>query len=286
MAPADVHEKVREILAHTRPLPPGADSPVLHFAATGKEIISALAYVGRKAVSSGSIPAAATRHLGRLRQMALVSLVENLERFIKELAAECVDVLAPITADDRFDTFRMTGSAIAGHFGTDTLGRALCESGVWLDCKSINDRFRDLLSDPFTSTPPLQPFHLFPMQPQVERARYDTLQLVWQLRHTVVHNVGVITQSDAVKLRVLSRTRVEPLRVLVPTDQDLEYLLRFVDMTATETNRRVAERLAELLTRIHAADPLLIDPTERAGHLTRKFRVSVTVAGVNQLPPP
>jgi hypothetical protein len=228
----------------------------------------------------------ADKHLGRLRQMALVSLVENLERLVKELAAECVDVLATVTADDRFDTFTVKGSSIAGHFGADTLGRALCEAGTWLDCETINRRFRELLADPSPIPPVPQAFHLFPQQPQDEKTRYDTLQLVWQLRHTVVHNVGVITQSDAVKLRVLAKGPVEPLRVLAPTRDDLNYLIRFVDETGARANRRVGARLAEVLTRIHAGDPNLFDPAERGRYLASKFRTPVTVAGVRSTPPP
>jgi hypothetical protein len=286
MPPVNIHQSVRDILSHGAPLPAGANSPILHFELTTGDVERTLAYFERKTELSPSHSGIAGRHLGRLRQMALVSLIETLERFLKELASECIDVLAPLTADDRLDTFRVSGGAIAGHFGADTLGRALCESGTWLDCKSINDRFRDMLSDPSSSPPLLPPFQLFRQQPADERERYDTLQLVWQLRHTVVHNVGVVTQSDAVRLRVLSKQPVDPLRVIAPTRDDIRYLLRFLDETAVRCNARVAERLAEVLTRIHANDPTLFDPGERAGHLATQFRQTVTVAESTVSPPP
>ena len=285
MPPVNLHQRVRDILAHGTTLPDAARCPILHFDLTTSDIWNTLKYFERKTQESPSQPIVASHHLGRLRQMALVSLIETLERLLKELAAECIDVLAPLTADDRFDVFRMKGIAIAGHYGTDTLGRALCEADTWLDCKTINDRFRDLLSDPFSLSPLLPSFHLFRQQPPDERERFDTLQLVWQLRHTVVHNVGVITQSDAVRLRVLSKKQVNPL-VIIPTKDDVRYLREFLMETAERCNQRVAERLAEVLTRIHSTDPTLFDTNERARHLANQFRHAVTVAGSTASPPP
>ena len=286
MPTVNLHQKVRDILSHLAPLPIGADSPIQHFSLTSGDIERTLDYLERKTKLSPSSPAIADRHLGRLRQMALVSLIENLERFLKELAAECIDVIAPLTVDDRLDAFRVDGSAIAGHFGTDTLGRALCEAGTWLDCKTVNDRFRNLLSDASPTLPILPNFILFPQQPADERARRDTLELVWQLRHTVVHNVGVITQSDAVKLRVLSKRTIESLQILMLIRTDIQYLNRFLDETAQWCNLRVGARLAEILTRIHGEDSTIFDPAERAAHLAMRFQTRVTVAGITRSPTP
>lgn len=103
-------------------------------------------------------PAAVRRHLARLHGMILVNLVETFERYLKEVAAACVDHLARYVLDDRFNAFRIQGSALAAHFGTDTLGRSLCESATWLDCDEVNERFRRLLSRRFESGD----FFLFP----------------------------------------------------------------------------------------------------------------------------
>jgi hypothetical protein len=51
-----------------------------------------------------------------------------------------VDHLARYVLDDRFNAFKVQGSALAAHFDTDTLGRSLCESATWLDCDEINDQ--------------------------------------------------------------------------------------------------------------------------------------------------
>jgi hypothetical protein len=100
------------------------------------------------------------------------------------------------------------------------------------------------------------------------------------LRHTIVHNVGVVTQSDAIKLRLLVRAPVAQMQVLAPTQDDIRYLKRFLDETAERSNRRIGERLAELLTAIHAMDPGLFAPQEMADGITRIFGFVCTVAGV------
>ena len=218
--------------------------------------------------------------------MILVNLVETFERYLKEVAAACVDSLARYVLDDRFNAFHVRGSALAAHFGTETLGRSLCESATWLDCEEINDRFRKLLSDPFQKD---GRFHLFPRQnqdPASERWRLETLSIVWQLRHTVVHNVGVITQSDAIKLRLLVRAAVPSMQVLSPTHDDLRYLKRFLQETAEVANRRIGTRLAELLSTIHAGNPALFVPQEMADRITQAFGFVLNVAGTPGLLPP
>jgi hypothetical protein len=126
-------------------------------------------------------------------------------------------------------------------------------------------------------------FYLFPkagQQPAAEQWRYETLSIVWQIRHSVVHNVGVITRSDAIKLRLLTKQAVESPRTLAPTRDDLRYLKRFLDETAERCNRRVGDRLAELLTTIHADDPGLFDPRTVANEISRSFGTALEVGGV------
>ncbi len=67
-----------------------------------------------------------------------------------------------------------------------------------------------------------------------------------------MQNVGVVTRSDAIKLRLLVRAPVTPLRVRAPTRDDLRYLKRFLDETAERSNARIGQRLADLLTTLHA----------------------------------
>ncbi len=280
--PINLNQKVREILGHVDPLPPEADTPLAHFNRSGTDLWNLLLYVERNFGQLSLQAAAVRRHMSRLHGMILVNLVETFERFLKETGAACVNHLARFVLDDRFNAFKVQGSSLAAHFDSETLGRSLCESATWLDCDEVNDRFRRLLADPFENGT----FLVFPKQPAVERARYETLSIIWQLRHTIVHNVGVITQSDAIKFRLLVRAAVPSLQVLSPTRDDIRYLKCFLDETAERSNQRIGERLADLLTAIHGSDPGLFVAQETADALSRTFGFVLTVAGaVGTLPP-
>jgi hypothetical protein len=283
--PIDLARKMKEILHHVQPLPDEAKAPILHYGRTGTDMWASLAYIEDALGGGNRYQAVVDRHLGRLYGMALVNLVETFERFLKEVAAECVDCLAAFVVDDRFNVFKIQGSGLAAHFRTGTLGKSLCETGTWLDCKEINDRFRDLLSDPF------QPgnFYLFPQRgqkPETEHWRYQSMSLLWQIRHTAVHNVGVITQSDAVKLGLWAKEQVSAPNVLAPTRSDLNYLKRFLDETAELCNQRIGDRLAELLTMLHTQSPFLFTPQEIADRVAAIFRRPLQVAGATGVVPP
>jgi len=280
----DLNQRIKYILTHVETLDGRAKYPLPHYKQSGAETWNNLAYVER---SFGQLTtlykAVLQRHLTRLNAMLLVSIIENFERFLKEIAAACVNHLAHFVLDDRFNEFKIQGSALAVHFGTETLGESLCESSTWLDCGEINDRFRKLLADLFEPGT----FYLFPkkgqQQPVEEQWRYETLSIVWQIRHSVVHNVGVITQSDAIKLRLLTKQQIESPRILAPTRDDLKCLKRFLDETAEICNRRVGERLAQLLTSIHTSNPGLFNPQYAPTRISRTFETALAVPGVTGL---
>jgi hypothetical protein len=164
------------------------------------------------------------------------------------------------------------GSSLAAHFAGSSPGKALCESGTWLDCQGINDRFKGYLRHP---TDAQSIFHVF--APNSDTFRI--MNLIWQLRHTIVHNVGVITRSDAARLRLLAKKKLASPRILLPTSDDLRFLQAYLDNQAKEINKRAGERLAVVLTAVHASDPTLFAPQEEADAISRKFGFSPTVAG-------
>lgn len=288
--PLDLERKIKDILQHVGNLPVEADSPLAHYDRTSSDHSNLLTYMEKViAMAAGRLYATATqRHLERLHGMMLVNLIECFERFLKEIAAACVDQLAPFVLDDRFDAFPVRGSAVASYFGTASVGRALCESSTWLDCPEVNGRFRKLLAMPFNESG--QTFDLFPtgnQQPPAERWRTPVLSLVWQLRHTLVHNVGVITKSDAIKLRLLAKEPIQGPQVILPTKNDVRYLKRFLDETAKTCNLRIGQRLAEVLTNVHVTNPSLFDATVMANALSCTFAEPLVVDGITGvLPPP
>jgi hypothetical protein len=283
-SPVDYATRIKALLQSVQLLPDDAKAPILHYRRAVADVWGSLAYVDRLVAERDRYQAVVDRHLGRLRGMALVNLVEAFERFLKEVAAECVDRLSDLVMDDRFNEFPVQGATLASHFGSGSAGKALCESSIWLNCKDINDRFRKLLSDP------LQPgtFYLFPrdnQQPADQTWPHELVSLIWQIRHTSVHNVGVITRADAIKLRVLSKTKVDAPRVLVPTRIDLQWLKAFLDDTVEVSNRRIGEKLAELLTTIHTDSNGPFAPQAMADLLAAGFRLPVVVAGATGVVP-
>lgn len=277
---------IKRIPTQVEPLDEEADVPIRHYRRLANDAFSLLAYVDRNLARAGkTYEAPRERHRRHLCRLVLVDLVEAFERFLKELAAVCVDHVSPLVADSRFDIFPVPKSvALAQHFAARTWGRALCESATWLDCGDANDRFRRILADPFTKGD----FYVFPMskgqQPAALAGRHELVTLVFQLRNAAVHNAGVITESDAAKLRVLSRGPVEAPRLLVPSRLDVYSVKLYLDETAKLINAEVATRLAMLLeTKLRAAD-LGYDVPAQAKRLAVAFNQPITMGAVTATP--
>lgn len=287
--PLDLARKIKDILGHVGELPAEANAPLPHYERTATDLQNSLMYIDNafEIAAHRLYNTVKKRHRERLRGVFLVNFIECFERFLKEVAAACVDHLAPYVLDDRFDAFPVHGSSVAAYLGTGSVGRALCESSTWLDCSEVNKRFRNLMKAPFGEGGAA--FDLFPVpkqHPVEEQWRTPLLNLIWQLRHTMVHNVGIITKSDAIKLRLLSHEQVEGHKVVLPTKDDVGYLKRFLDETATSCNRRIGVRLAELLTSLHVAQPTLFNSTEVANAISSTFCQSLVVDGVTGAVPP
>jgi hypothetical protein len=172
---------------------------------------------------------------------------------------------------------------IAAHFNEQTLGKALCESDTWLSTSDINTRFSRLLADPFG-----QPtYRLFPELNQTtntDQWRRQCLDILWQLRHSIVHNAGVLTRSDAAKLRLLTKATVESPRVLEITNGDVWYVKLFLDDLVAWVNAKIALRLSEVMTTLHQGDAALFQPAVTAQELAQTLREPVTIAGSQAVP--
>jgi hypothetical protein len=105
------------------------------------------------------------------------------------------------------------------------------------------------------------------------------LALLWQIRHTITHNSGVLTESDAAKLRLLVKVPVAAGVVLTPTKEDIRYMKRFLVEAAQQTNGRIGRRLAQLLTEILDGDATLFDAQDKANTISRQFGIALTVKG-------
>jgi len=281
--PIDLHQKVRDLLTHVGPPPQESDRPLDHFEHSANETLALIKYIDDHLPVGTMYPAVYERHMSHLRRMALGSLIQAFERFVKEIAIACVDSLVEFVNDDRFDEFKLTGGALAIQFALDkSIGKAMCESETWLSNKSINERFKKLLKSPFAEHGWENLFPLRNQPPQGERERASTLAILWQVRHNIAHNVGFLTGSDSGKLRLLleGKGMVEAEKILRPTISDLRYVKRFLLDAATSTNSRVGNRLAALLSEIYADNATLFVPQEVADSASKRFGYPVTVAGV------
>jgi hypothetical protein len=269
--PIDLPTKIVAILDHVGDMPPEAEVPIRHYVLSSNAAVNMRGYIMQKVKDTAHYPAVRDKHFVALNNMVLVNLIQSFERFIKDLAAVCVDHLFDRTIDGRFDEPQVRGSSLAAHFAGSSPGKALCESGTWLDCGGINERFKNYLRHPTNATV----FHVFAPNSDTFRV----MNLIWQLRHTIVHNVGVITRSDAAKLRLLAKKKLSSPRILLPTSGDLRFLQTYLERQAEDINKRAGERLAEVLTVVHASDPTLFVPQEEADAISKKFRLPLTVAG-------
>ena len=265
---------VKSIPQHTSALPPEASVPIRHYVRLANDAWNLLVYIERNLRGATVYGASLNRHMRNLRVMVSLTLVEALERFLKELAAACIDQVGTIILDDRLDRFTGKGSNLAWHFtNTGSLGSVLCESLTWCDCKDANDRFHDILSDPYQQGT----FYVFPkdqQQPAALRGKYELMSIIWQLRHSIAHNGGVITASDAYKLRMLSQATVVGNRRFDPTKGDVWYVKLFLDETVENINREVGTRLAIVTYNRSHGRPFLFDAGDKAaspgGSLCRK----------------
>jgi hypothetical protein len=213
--PINLNQMVRELLTHVDSLPSDLDAPIRTFEERINACLNLIKYIDDHISTQSVYAAVYDRHMSLLRRMVLVSMVEAFERFIKETAIVCVDSIASHTLDDRFDKFSPTGGSLAAQFGAGSVGKAMCESDTWLSNQAINERFRYMLKPHFGD-----PWEfLFPNEKQnpiLERERANTLAILWQLRHNITHNTGVLTDSDARRLSLMVKSRVARGNVLSP----------------------------------------------------------------------
>ena len=265
----DFDLRIKRIPTHVTDLPVEAEVPRLHYERSVNDSWAMVTYFGRNLGRINVRPEASERHLHRLHNMVLLSFVEAFERFLKEIAAACIDQVGRLVLDDRLDVFNLKGDVFAAHFQAGTMGKSLCESSTWLDCDQINRRFRKILAGPFVEGT-YQPF------PQKSNRR-RLVEIVLQLRHSIVHNASVITESDALKFRLLTRASVVGSRVLWPTRGDVWYVKLFLDQTVDELNAEIGDRLETLMTALHVDNPNLFNPGTEAQKLADLFRRSFQI---------
>lgn len=249
-----LRRRVRDIARDsTRPLDAEADVPFLHFKHGLNTTYDLTRYLAKHArLSGGARPEALEAHLCRLRALVAVGLVEAFERLLKEMLAACIDVLAPLATDDRFGKPTLSPGIMIAHFETGSVGRAVAESQMFSDSRKIREVFGQLLRDPDKTNA----WEVFPVElrdpatpPDLdELKRAELLDVVMQLRHSIVHNLGVLTKSDALKLGLMTKTVLKAPRKFWLEQTDVLSLKLFLYETAKLLNDRISDRLFDLET--------------------------------------
>ena len=291
-SPVDVElplcQSFDSLLGATKGLPRGVESPIGFYRQTSLEVLSMVSSI---AEASSTYSLLDNTQLGHLTCLALIGLVECLERFFKEVAAVCIDELVLLVEDDRFKDFDLSGNAMAAHFKDQTVGRAMVESTVFTNTKRINETFSKLLAKIYDTD---DGFVLFSVSGESLRKTDPdrkpgikttfALDKVWQLRHSAVHNVGYLTKSDAIKLSILARRRIPSPAMLNPSVDQLRSLKLFLEKIAEQSNQLIGNRLATIIGEYSKSALDLIEPQEVADRLSQRFMRSLTVATAQGYP--
>ncbi len=200
---ANVCDYVTRIPSRNKPLSADSENPLAHLRRGINDCEKLVAFVD-SLMERVRTYRTSRENFSRLCEFAAVGAIEAFERFFKELASSCIDFVYEYVSDDRLDVFSIKGAAAAVHLEAGSVGRGLCESSTWLNNKENAKRFKRILADPNTDGN----FSLFTNDGSVSD-RQDIVSVLWQLRHSIVHNFGVINKSDAVKLRKLCKRQVD-----------------------------------------------------------------------------
>ena len=277
--PAATTDPVGALLSHTVPPVPEVDRPLAHLERNLNDADAMLTFYRHAAETGGASPQALADAAVHLRRMVLVTFIEAFERFLKDLAIVCVDRLAPRINDGRFEKLQAGGGEAAAMFASRSVGRALCESRTWLSNEEVNARFRQILKSRFGGPWGEAPLPNAGQRPVGRRATAGSVAVLWQVRHTIVHNAGRVTDSDALKLTTLTGTPVPAGGRFAPEEDDILRIKRFLEQAAARLHVVIGERLAAVLTDIHVAGPTLFDPAAEADALAAVFGHPLTVAG-------
>ena len=97
-------QKVKETLKHLAPLPAEAKAPLAHYDRASVDAWGLLDYIENVFKRVPTLQTKASqKHLVRLHGMLLINLIEAFERFLKEIAAVCIDHIGAYVLDDRFN---------------------------------------------------------------------------------------------------------------------------------------------------------------------------------------
>jgi hypothetical protein len=149
-----------------------------------------------------------------------------------------------------------------------------------LDCEEIDRRFGKILADP--NGQKRRNFRIFPRpqeQPVGLRGNRNAMMTLFQLRHAVVHNAGVLTRSDALKLSRLTKCDVSAPRIVWPDKRDIRCVKLFLDDLTKKIGQEVGSTLGQCLIEHHPSGSCTLEAHKTAKQLANAFQVPITIGG-------
>lgn len=165
-----------------------ARSPGSYFVERARDLILAPKYFNHR-LPDNAYGGTATDHLNRLCETTYASILSAFELTWKTMFGLIVD--SATMYDGRLLSQKATKDSVKlesllAHRGEGSIGQVLAASlggGVWQQPRLVNERFLALMEvEPLGST------------------HTPRLAELWQIRHVIVHNTGVVTPLDAHRL--------------------------------------------------------------------------------------
>ena len=190
-------------------------SPGSYFIERARDLVLAPEYFYSR-LPDNTYTGTSTAHKNRLCETTYASVLSAFELTWKTMFGLIVD-LTPMY-DKRLLNEKSTKDSVQlesllAHRGENSIGHILAASlGVWQQPRMVNERFKALMEiEPLSS------------------AHASELVELWQIRHVVAHNAGVITPLDAHRLNDMNLTG-KSLRIdfdfLSKTERQLGTILR------------------------------------------------------------
>ena len=224
---------------------------------------------GRPPKRKGAKDATHRKYLWFAECMALLDVINSFEFFYK---ASCIGLATALA--DVIPPGQIAGT-VEARFIWQSRGYSpqhlLFEHRLFHDLKNVNEATKMLVGQAYY---------------QPNQVAYRCIHAIFQIRHTLSHNSGQMTQSDATKLRILG-IDASPDGVIDPGERGLgESIFRYLVDEATKFTAWLETQTVALIT----PNPVVagaggIIPVHKS-HLTEVFHGSTAFDALNLIPEP
>lgn len=130
------------------------------------------------------------------KQLVLLESINAFEKFYKSMIVELCDAIRPYVKATGLKPFEIDAAHLFGDLPNSTLITAYFESRTYHNPDAI-----DSVTNMLIGKKRYDPSQLASKNKEDVKQRKRCLQAIFQIRHTLSHNNGFVTDSDAVKLK-------------------------------------------------------------------------------------